>query len=443
MFGDGSVPDDSPAADPNPTVLLGVTGSIATYKACELLRLLQKAGLRVKVVMTEHAQTFVGAATFKALSGEPVAVALFDAPAAPVHHIALAQEAVAFVIAPCTANVLNKLANGVADDLLTSTALAFAGPMIVAPAMNQDMLTHPATQQALATLRRRGVELVRPSSGYLACGSIGQGRLAQPKQICSVVLERLRHSQQLAGKRVLITAGPTREPIDPVRFISSPSSGKTGFALAHAAVQRGAEVTLISGPVTLELPVGVQTIQVQTANQMFEAATAHFANADIAIFSAAVADFAPLHPALQKIKKNTCASDQNPCLELAPDAKNPSPRQPGLESLSLEDRHQTGLSLTLVPTPDILASLAAQKTHQFVVGFAAETEDVVANAQVKLRGKGADLIVANDVSTAKLGFASDHNKVWLLSPRGVDESAIVSKEELAQIILDKINAEMC
>ena len=405
---DGAPAESQARAD----VLLGVSGSIAAYKACELLRLLQKSGLKVKVVMTKRAQEFVGAATFRALSGAAVAVDLFAAPEAPVQHISLAQEAKLLVIAPCTANVLNKLANGVADDLLTSTALAFSGALVLAPAMNQAMLQHPATQNSLRILDQRGAELVAPASGYLACGSDGQGRLADPELICAAVLRQLRRGQQLAGRKLLITAGPTREHIDPVRFISSPSSGKTGFALAREAARRGAEVTLVSGPVVLEPPAGVETIFVQTAEQMLQAAAAHFAAVDIAIFSAAVADFAPRWPAAQKIKKQRLANQQ-------------------------------ALNLELVPTPDILATLAEKKTGQFVVGFAAETADVLANAQAKLHSKGADLIVANDVSRPDLGFASDQNKVWLISSTAVQESEVLDKNLLAALILDKILAEMC
>ncbi|MDR2673027.1 MAG: bifunctional phosphopantothenoylcysteine decarboxylase/phosphopantothenate--cysteine ligase CoaBC [Coriobacteriales bacterium] len=405
-------PNEQAASSRALTVLLGVTGSIAAYKSCELLRLLQDAGLRVKVVMTEHAQSFVGAATFKALSGEPVAVDLFDEPGAPVHHVSLAQEADVMVIAPCTANVLNKIANGVADDLLTTVALALTTPLIVAPAMNQDMLDNPITQGSIQKLLAQGVTFVSPGYGHLACGSEGAGRLAQTKDICNAVLDEVGHSQQLAGKRVLITAGPTREYIDPVRFISSPASGKTGFALAREAARRGAEVTLVSGPVAIPAPQGVTLVAVQTARQMFEAAGDHFDDCDIVVFSAAVADFSLQETADHKLKKGS-------------------------------DLDTNGYDLRLVATPDILAELAARRSRQFIVGFAAETSDVVAHARAKLMAKGADLIVANDVSDPARGFASDHNQVWLVGPDYVEETAVVTKNRLARIILDRIAASLC
>ena len=282
------------------TVLVGVTGCIAAYKAAQIVRGLQKAGVRVKVVMTEHATEFVGPTTFRGLTREPVAVGLFDAPGDPIHHVSLAQECDLFLIAPCTGNVVAKVACGIADDLLTTTALACPAPLVIAPAMNVNMYEAAATQENFATLRRRGVQIIEADEGYLACGDVGRGRLADPAVIVEAVLERLAALDapfDLAGKKVLVTAGPTREPIDAVRYVSNYSSGKQGFAVARAAAARGAQVTLVSGPVALEDPAGVDVVKVSTACQMLEAAREAFASADIAVFTAAVADMRPAAPA--------------------------------------------------------------------------------------------------------------------------------------------------
>ncbi|MDR1358794.1 MAG: bifunctional phosphopantothenoylcysteine decarboxylase/phosphopantothenate--cysteine ligase CoaBC [Coriobacteriales bacterium] len=399
------------------TVLLGVTGSIAAYKACELLRLFQKAGLRVKVALTEHAQKLVGAATFRALSGEPVVTSLFESPGNPINHISLADEADVLVIAPCTANVLNKLASGVADDLLTTTALATTAPLVLAPAMNARMLRHLRTQASLELLEAAGATIVGPGEGYLACGEEDSGRMSSPEEICTATLEVLARTQSLAGKRVLITAGPTREYLDPVRFISSPSSGKTGYALAREAAVRGASVVLVSGPTSQICPPGVEYVPVVTARQMLEAASEHFADADLAIFSAAVADFRPEEQAPHKLKKG---------VELPP----------------------TNYTLALTANPDILATLAARRTaagaeRPYIVGFAAETEDLLANARAKLKAKGADLIIANDVSDPSLGFASSHNQLTFVSHEGSSQTSVLSKNDLAKRILDTLTPKLC
>ena len=392
-----------------PTVVLGITGCIAAYKACEIVRGLQKAGVRVKVCMTEHATEFVGPTTFRGLTREPVAVDLFDAPGNPIHHVSLAQEGDVFCIAPCTGNMVAKMANGIADDLLSTTALAVTTPTVIAPAMNVNMYEAAATQENFETLRERGVRIVEADEGYLACGDVGKGRLAEPSVIVAAILEELEaqgHKIDLVGKRVMITTGPTVEPIDPVRFISNPSSGKTGWALAQAAAARGAEVTLISGPVSLADPdvASIRVVRVKTAQDMLEAALDAFAESDIAIFSAAVSDYRVEHPADRKLKK-------------------------GIDDEALA-------TLKLVPNPDILATCAANKHEgQFVVGYAAETEDVVANARVKLSKKNADMIVANDVS-GEMGFGSEHNAIHLVKQDEVVDAPLASKDELAHVILD-------
>jgi len=389
-------------------VLLGVTGSIAAYKACELVCLYQKAGLDVKVIMTKHAQKLVGAATFRALTGHAVATELFDDPGAAIHHISLAEEADVFVIAPCSANVLNKIAHGIADDLLTTTALATTAPFICAPAMNVAMLKNPLTHESLKVLDHAGVTIVGPGEGYLACGSEDSGRMSSPEEICAATLRVLAGTTDIAGKRVLITTGPTREFLDPVRFISSPSSGKTGFALAREAKARGAEVVLVSGPTELQSPLGVEYVPVVSAQEMLEAARAHFDSADIAIFAAAVADYRFAEQLEEKFKKGA-----------------------GLPALELTEN------------PDILATLVARRNatnekKPFVVGFAAETENILANAEAKLKAKGADLIIANDVSDLKIGFASEHNRVCFVTQGSREQTELMSKEQLATVILDYI-----
>ena len=397
--------EESCAPAAQKTVLVGVTGCIAAYKSCEIVRLLQKAGVRVKVVMTEHATEFVGPTTFRALTHETVAVGLFDDPSDPIHHVSLAQEADVFLIAPCTANVIAKIANGLADDLLTTTALACTSPLVIAPAMNVNMYENPATRYNIGKLHIRGARIVEAGDGYLACGDVGRGRLAEPADIVAAVLEELGVSRDLAGRRVLVTAGPTVEPIDPVRYISNHSSGKTGYAIARAAARRGADVTLVSGPTALAAPEGVRTVHVKTARDMLAAAEEAYPAADVAVFSAAVADMRPKEAATRKLKKGA----------------------PGTDLGTIE----------LVENPDILATLGADKrVGQVVVGFAAETENVVANARKKLATKHADLIVGNVVGEGR-AFGTDDNEVWLVSADDVEEFPLMSKERLADEILDR------
>ncbi len=386
------------------TVLLGVTGCIAVYKSCEIVRALQKAGVHVKVVMTEHATEFVGPTTFRALTHEPVAVGLFDDPSDPIHHISLAQEADVFLIAPCTANVIAKIANGIADDLLTTTALATTAPLVIAPAMNVNMYENGATRYNIGKLHIRGARIIEAGDGYLACGDVGRGRLAEIDDIVTAVLEELGMSRDLSGRHVMVTAGPTVEPIDPVRYISNHSSGKTGYAVARAAALRGADVTLISGPVSIPVPEGVRVVHVKTARDMFAAAEEAFESADIAVFAAAVADMRPKLAADRKLKKG-------------------------------QSDAELGV-LELIENPDILATLGARKTHQVVVGFAAETNDVVANAEKKLVSKHADLVVANQVGEGK-AFGTDDNEVWFVDDEDIEELPRMSKARLADAILNK------
>lgn len=389
------------------TVLLGVTGCVAAYKACEVVRGLQKAGLRVKVVMTKNATEFINPGQFRALTREPVAVGTFDdAPGDPIHHISLSKEADVFLIAPCTANVLGKIANGIADDLLTTTAMATTAPLILAPAMNVNMYENDATQQNMAILAERGVRIVDAGSGYLACGDVGKGRLADPADIVDAVLNVLEISRDMTGKRVVVTAGPTVEPIDAVRFISNPSSGKMGFALAEAAADRGADVVLVTGPVNLEDPDDVAVIRVKTAQEMLDAVDAVFEDADIAVFSAAVSDFRPEQVADRKLKKGS------------------------------DDDALT--TIKLVENPDILATMGAKKKRgQYVIGFAAETENVVENARKKLESKHADMIVGNQVGESK-GFGTDVNEAVLVTSNGEEQLESMSKRALADRIFDAV-----
>ena len=387
------------------TVVLGVTACIGAYKACYIVRGLQKAGLRVRVVMTEHATELVGPKTFEALTHEPVFVGMFDPETEDsIPHITLANEADLMIIAPCTANTLAKLANGIADDLLTSAALAMHCPMLIAPAANVHMYEDPSTQANLATVRERGWTIVEGGEGYLACGDEGYGRLAEPDAIVAAALEILEVKPDLAGTKLLITAGPTREAIDPVRFITNYSSGKTGYALAEAARDRGAHVTLVAGPTALEDPTGMDVVHVTSAQEMFNACEAVFPSTDIAIFSAAVSDARPKIVANHKLKK-------------------------GIDDAALT-------TIELVENPDILATLAAQKLGQVVIGYAAETNDVIANARKKLEKKHADLIVANEVSPHK-GFGTENNTLIFVTEKGEEEVPEASKAKLANVVLDK------
>lgn len=394
------------------TVLLGVTGCIAAYKACLIVRGLQKAGVRVKVVMTPHATEFVGPATFRALTNEEVAVALFDEPGAPIHHISLVQEADLMCIAPATANVIAKIAHGTADDLLTTTALATRAPLMVAPAMNDGMWENPVTQENIAALEKRGVEIVKPATGYLACGTSGKGRLEQPDVIVSAILKRLDLASDLAGRRVLVTAGPTQEPIDPVRFLSNNSSGKTGFAIAELAAKRGADVTLVSGPVSLSDPHGVNSVHVKTALEMHTACSKVWDSVDAAIFVAAVSDWRPRTVSDVKL------------------------------SSGKESQMEFATALDLVPNPDIAADFGSCKNAgQVSVVFAAQTEDPLNAAKRKLASKNADLCVANNVSSG-LGFGTEENHVWFVTENGARELPVLPKTDIAMQILDFVSARL-
>lgn len=384
-------------------VLLAVCGGIAAYKACEVLRGLQKAGCEVRVTMTEDATRFVGAATFEALSGAPVATSLYEYPGSAIPHIALAEWADAAVVVPATANVLAKMASGIADDCLTTTLLACACPVLVAPGMNVHMWRNVATQANVSTLRERGVRFAGPDSGRLACGEVGEGKLADVGEIVAAALAFLV-PHDLAGLRVLVNAGPTHEAIDPVRYIANRSTGKMGYAIAEAAARRGAEVTLVSGPTSLPTPAGVRRVDVESAAQMHDAMLAEFAAADAAICSAAVADYAPAAPADHKLKKSR--------------------------------EHLDAIALT--ETADILADLCAAKGERTVVGFAAETDDLLAHAREKLAHKGADLIVANDVSRPESTFGADTNRVALVSADGVEQLETMPLPAVANAILDAL-----
>jgi phosphopantothenoylcysteine decarboxylase/phosphopantothenate--cysteine ligase len=388
-------------------VALGVTGGIAAYKAAELVRLLQDRGIRVQVVMTRAAQEFVRPLTFAALSGEKVITDLFGAEAeepnidSAVEHIAVAQAIDALVVAPATADVIAKFAHGEANDFLTTLFLATTAPVVIAPAMNVNMWDNAATQANMETLKARGVAIVEPDSGYLACGMVGAGRLAANETIVLAVLKALKAEQDLAGETVLVTAGPTREPIDPVRYIGNRSSGKMGYALAEAALRRGAKVILVSGPTALKPPSSAEIIQVQTAQQMRDAVMTHFDRATIVIKAAAVADFT-VRAVDEKIKR-----------------KGP-------------------MTLELEPTTDILAELGGKKGSRIVVGFAAETNDILANARKKLESKSLDAIVLNDVSQPGIGFDSERNAVTILTHAGAETVPETSKWEVAHRVLDAV-----
>ena len=390
----------------NKTAVVGLSGGIACYKAAELVRLLVTGGARVRVIMTRGAQQFVTPLTLQTLSGSPVATDTFDlTQESQIGHITLADSADVVVIAPATANIIGKIAAGLGDDILTTVLLATHAPVVIAPSMNVNMYEHRIVQDNLQRLRTLGFRVVEPGEGFLACGWEGKGRLAEPAAIVAEV-ERAVTRHDLEGERVLVTAGPNREPLDPVRFLSNRSTGKMGFAVAAAAWRRGATVDLIAGPTTLATPPGVRRIDVQTAHEMHQAVLAAFDAASIVVMTAAVADYRPAQVAPQKLKKG-------------PD----------------------GLTLELVRTVDILADIAPRKGKRLVVGFAAETEDVLANAARKLTAKGLDLIVANDVGGAETGFAVDTNSVTLLDASGHREAVpLMSKSEVADSILDRIVA---
>ncbi|MGM0415447.1 MAG: bifunctional phosphopantothenoylcysteine decarboxylase/phosphopantothenate--cysteine ligase CoaBC [Thermodesulfobacteriota bacterium] len=387
-------------------IVLGVCGGIAVYKAVELLRLLTKAGAEVSVVMTANACEFVTPLTFQTLSNNPVHTHMFDLyQEKEIGHISLADKADMCVVVPATANIIGKLSGGIADDLLSTTLMATKAPVVLAPSMNVNMYESAALQHNLQVLSQRGFNIIEPDEGYLACGWDGKGKLPAPEHILAWI-ERIATPADLSGERVLVSAGPTREEIDPVRYVSNYSSGKMGYAIARAAWERGAEVVLVSGPTALEAPVGVRRVCVTSAREMHAAVMHELPEASVVIKAAAVADYRPCSAAAQKIKKN-----------------------PGAMSIELE------------PNPDILAQIGAQKTGQVVVGFAAETHDVLRHAREKLQRKNLDLLVANDVTAQGAGFDVDTNVVKFLHADGrVEEMPEQSKAEVAHALLDRIRA---
>ena len=391
-------------------ITMGVTGGVAAYKAAELVRLLQQDGFTVEVVMTRGSREFITPLTFAALSGQKVITDLFGNSEneanleSAIEHIAVAQRTDLLLVAPATADIIAKFARGIADDFLSTLYLATTAPVVVAPAMNVNMWNHAATRENIAKLRERGVNVVEPDEGYLACGMVGAGRLAGHAEILAAVRATLHTNKDLAGETVLVTAGPTCEDLDPVRYLTNRSSGKMGYAVAEAAARRGAKVILVSGPTSLETPTGVRRVDVRSAEQMHEAVTKEFAGCSIGIFAAAVADYRPAEKHEEKMKKT-----------------------------------DGSLTVQLEPTVDILQEIAGQKSDKFIVGFAAETTDVGQNARKKMAAKNLDLIVANDVTAEGAGFDHDTNVVSLFYRDGRDVAVPkMSKAEVAQRVLDEI-----
>lgn len=386
-------------------IVIGITGSVAAYKAVDLASALVKRGYSVHVIMTRTAIKFITPVTLQCISQNPVHIEMFDPPKNwEIEHISLAKLADLILVAPATANFIGKLAGGLADDLLSATILATKAPVLIAPAMNVGMYENPIFQRNMKFLQSCGYFFVEPNEGRLACGESGKGRLAELGKIIDALESILGSKKDLFGKRVLVTAGPTREPLDPVRFLSNRSSGKMGYALAEEARRRGAEVVLVSGPTSLEPPVGVETVFVETAQEMFDTVVANFPRVDVVVKAAAVADFRPRLVASGKIKKKDFPS-----------------------------------VLELEKTPDILAYLGDHKKNQVLVGFAAETENLLANAEEKLRKKKVDLLIANDVTKEGAGFGIDTNIVTILYPGGASlKLPRMIKKELAQMIFDEV-----
>ena len=391
------------------TVVLGVTGGIAAYKMPNLASALVKLGCNVQVLMTQNATQFITAVTFVTLTGNKALVDTFDRNFSfQVEHIAVADQADLVMIAPATANVIAKLAHGLADDMLTTTVLACNCPKIVVPAMNTKMYENPVTQDNLNTLRRYGWEVVEPASGYLACGAVGKGKLPEPEVLLQVILHDLAHEKDMMGKRVLVTAGPTQEALDPVRYLTNHSSGKMGYAIAQAAARRGAQVTLVSGPVALKRLPYVETVDVVSAQEMFEAVAVRAAEQDILIKAAAVADYRPMMVAEDKMKKSDDA-----------------------------------LSIPLERTQDILGWLGQhRRPGQFLCGFSMETQNMVENSRKKLEKKQVDMIAANNLKVEGAGFGVDTNLLTLITKDGLDELPLVTKEEAADLLLDRILKRM-
>ncbi len=391
------------------TVVLGVTGGIAAYKMPNLASALVKLGCNVQVLMTQNATQFITAVTFETLTGNKALVDTFDRNFSfQVEHIAVADQADLVMIAPATANVIAKLAHGLADDMLTTTVLACNCPKIVVPAMNTKMYENPVTQDNLNTLRRYGWEVVEPASGYLACGAVGKGKLPEPEVLLQVILHDLAHEKDMVGKKVLVTAGPTQEALDPVRYLTNHSSGKMGYAIAQAAARRGAQVTLVSGPVALKRLPYVETVDVVSAQEMFEAVAVRAAEQDILIKAAAVADYRPMMVAEDKMKKSDDA-----------------------------------LSIPLERTQDILGWLGQhRRPGQFLCGFSMETQNMVENSRKKLEKKQVDMIAANNLKVEGAGFGVDTNLLTLITKDGLDELPLVTKEEAADLLLDRILKRM-
>lgn len=387
-------------------VVLGVTGSIAAYKIASLASALKKLGADVEVIMTRNATNFINPITFETLTGHKCLVDTFDRNFEfNVEHVSVAKKADVFMVAPASANVIGKIANGICDDMLTTTFMACRCQKIISPAMNTAMYENAILQDNLAKLESYGMNVIKPASGYLACGDVGAGKMPEPEVLLEYILQEIEYEKDMVGKRVLVTAGSTREAIDPVRFISNHSTGKMGYAIARVASRRGAQVTLISGPTNLNKPLGVEVIDVTSAGEMCDAVVANYKDADIIIKSAAVADYTPVEVADQKIKK----SDDD-------------------------------MSIELTRTEDILAWLGQHKLdNQKLCGFAMETENLLENATAKLTKKNADMIVANSIATEGAGFGVDTNVATLITSDGAESLDMMSKEELAKIILDRLN----
>lgn len=390
-------------------IVLGVTGGIAAYKAINLTSKLTQSGAIVKVILTSGAQKFVTPLSFQAISRQPVYLDTFDElDTAEIQHIALADWADYVIVAPATANIIGKYANGIADDLLSTMLLAATSPVFFAPAMNVHMYEHPAVIKNMDTLQQRGVTFIEPDEGYLACGYVGKGRLADPEEIVRFLVDKSRQTLLLQGKRILITAGPTQEKIDPVRFLTNHSSGKMGYQLATVAAELGAEVTLVSGPVQLETPPGVNRVDIVTAEEMYETVMSRYDEADIVIKTAAVSDYTPKVTHAHKLKKQA-----------------------------------KPLSLDMVRTKDILKTLGENKTHQYLVGFAAETDNVVAYGKEKLINKQLDMVVINDISKPNQGFHADTNAVTIVTKTGQEQTLpLQTKRAVAEEILRIIREEV-
>ncbi len=386
------------------TVILGVTGCIAAYKAALILRLLQLEGVTILPVMTRAATRFLGSLTLEKLSGNRVVSDMWNTRPEEIEHISLARRSDLLLVAPATANILAKFSSGIGDDFLSTLYLSTTTPVVVAPAMNVEMWRHPATRRNLEILRGDGVVVVEPGAGYQACGEYGEGRLADPERVAAEVLRLLRRSRSLAGLKVLVTAGPTVEDIDPVRFVSNRSSGRMGYAVAKEAARRGASVYLVTGPTSLPLPQGVEAVCVRSAAEMADAVLSLYGDMHVVVKAAAVSDYRPPQRLSRKLKKNR-----------------------GVWTLNLE------------PTRDILAELAARKKGQILVGFAAESEDLERNAAEKLRRKSLDLVVANDISESDAGFDSDTNRVLFIDRReNIVRHPLLSKNEVAQLLWDRV-----